>query len=168
MKKTLVLILTFVLSYNASIVSQTISNSVFDKTDKYVKEIMDTNGIIGLNYAILVDGVVVHKKQMGYANYEHKIPMTNDKLLAVASISKLFSPTAFHKFLLEQNRSIDETIGIFSPKRNDLPSSWLKLPLKQLLSHTSGIPDQIDYQVYLAPRNNNEVINAMKDKPFDF
>ncbi|SEC93676.1 CubicO group peptidase, beta-lactamase class C family [Tenacibaculum sp. MAR_2009_124] len=166
MKKTLVLISTFVLSYNAPIFSQTVSSSIFDKTDDYVKEMMMTNEIIGLNYAILIDGVIVHKKHMGYANFEHQVPMTNEKLFAVASISKLFSSTALHKLLLLNHRNVNEVIGDFLPERTDLPSSWLKLPLRQILSHTSGIPDQIDYHVYLAPNSDNEVINAMKDKPF--
>ena len=50
--------------------------------------------IIGLNYCVLIDGKVMHKKAMGFANLEHQVPMTQDKLFAVASMSKLFSSTA--------------------------------------------------------------------------
>jgi len=50
--------------------------------------------IIGLNYCVLIDRKVMHKKAMGFANLERQVPMTQDKLFAVASMSKLFSSTA--------------------------------------------------------------------------
>lgn len=62
--------------------------------------------------------------------------------------------------------NVDETVGEFLPERTDLPASWRKLTLKQLLFHTSGIPDQIDYQIYLAPESEVNVIRELKEKPF--
>jgi len=139
---------------------------IFEKTDTYVKKMMDSLDIVGLNYCVLIDGKVMHKKAMGLANLEHQVPMTLDKLFAVASISKLFSSTALHRLLKDNNRSVDETVGEFLPNRKDLPESWQILTLKHLLTHTSGIPDQIDYQIYLAPESDEFVIDALKDKPF--
>lgn len=139
---------------------------VFDETDAYVKMMMDSLEIAGLAYAVLIDGKVMHKKAMGIANLEHHVPMTLDKLFAVASISKLVSSTALHRLLEIKKRNIDETVGEFLPHRNDLPESWRRLTLKQLLTHTSGIPDQIDYQIYLAPESADFVIEALADKPF--
>jgi CubicO group peptidase (beta-lactamase class C family) len=81
-------------------------------------------------------------------------------------MSKLFSSTALHKLLKKNSRSVDQTVNDFLPNRNDLPEPWKVLTLKQLLSHTSGIPDQIDYQIYLAPESDEMVIDALKDKPF--
>ena len=141
-------------------------NVLFEETDTYVKRMIDSSEIIGLNYAILIDGKLVHKKAFGFANLDLKVPMTTDKLFAVASMSKMFSSIALHKLLHEHDRSVNETVGELLPKRTDLPATWRKLTLKQLLSHTSGIPDQIDYQIYLAPENDATVIDAMKDKPF--
>ena len=139
---------------------------IYDKTDAYVKNMMDSLEIVGLNYTILIDGKVMHKKAMGFANIEHQVPMTLDKLFAVASISKLFSSTALHRLLKAKNRSVDESVGEFLPNRKDLPESWKNLTLKHLLTHTSGVPDQIDYQIYLAPESDEFVIEALKDKPF--
>jgi CubicO group peptidase (beta-lactamase class C family) len=141
-------------------------NKVFVETDAYVKMMMDSLEIVGLNYAVLIDGKVMHKKAMGVANIEHQVPMTSSHLFAVASISKLFSSTALHRLLKDKNRSVDETVGEFLPNRNELPISWKKLTLKQLLSHTSGMPDQIDYEIYLAPESEEYVIEILKDKPF--
>lgn len=139
---------------------------IYVKTDAYVQKMIDSSGIIGLNYAILEEGKLVHEKVFGFANLDLKVPMTKDKLFAVASMSKMFSSIALHKLLYENDRNVNETVAAFLPERMDLPNSWRKLTLKQLLSHTSGMPDQIDYQVYLAPDNDAAVIDVMKDKPF--
>lgn len=140
--------------------------TIYEKTDVYVKKMRDSLDIVGLNYCVLIDGKVMHKKAMGFANLEHQVPMTQDKLFAVASMSKLFSSTALHQLLMDHNRSVDETVGAFLPERKDLPESWRVLTLENLLSHNSGIPDQIDYQIYLAPESEEVVIDALKDKPF--
>lgn len=140
--------------------------SVYSKTDAYLESTIDSLNIIGLNYVILIDNKVVHKKSFGLAHAQLKVPMTIDKSFPVASISKLFSSIALHKLLSIHKRDVNETLEGFLPNRNDLPESWKKLTLKQLLSHTSGIPDQIDYQIYLAPDSEKSVIDALRDKPF--
>lgn len=142
--------------------------SIFDQTDAYVVQMMDSLGIIGLNYTILLNKKVVHQNTFGYSHLDLQVPMKPDNLFPVASISKLFSSTALNKLLKISNRSVDETVGQILPERTDLPSSWKKLTIKQLLSHTSGMPDQIDYQIFLDPENDEFVIEALKDKPFLF
>ena len=146
--------------------SKKTANYNYSQADNFIQKMIDSSGVIGLNYAVLIDGKLVHEKAFGLANFDLKVPMTTDKLFAVASMSKMFSSTALHKLLEKQNRSVEETVGAFLTHRKDLPESWRKLTLKQLLSHTSGIPDQIDYQIYLAPDSDASVIEVMKDKPF--
>ena len=141
-------------------------NNIFNKTDAYLEEMIDSLEIVGLNYAILIDNKVAHQKAFGLTNLQLRVPMTLQNSFPVASISKLFSSIALHKLLHIHSRSVDETVEEFLPDRRDLPESWRKLTLKQLLSHTSGIPDQIDYHIYLAPENESTVIEALKDKPF--
>lgn len=172
MKKLFCIILTVSLisCNNKTIDNQETPNksSIYNKTDAYVSKMMDSLNIIGLNYAILLDNKVVHQQTMGLANLDLQVPMKLNNLFAVASISKLFSSTALNKLLKSQNRSVDETVGEFLPERSDLPETWQALTLKQLLSHTSGIPDQIDYQIFLNPESDEFVINSIKDKPFAF
>lgn len=146
--------------------STPVDKSVFNKTDSYLTEMMDSLNIVGLNYAILIDNELVHEKAFGLANMQLYVPMTLENSFPVASISKLFSSIALHKLLKINKRTVDETVADFLPDRSDLPESWRRLSLKQLLSHTSGIPDQIDYQIFLAPGSDEFVINALRDKPF--
>ncbi len=165
MKKRLSLLFLLLGLVQLSNAQQT-NESIFDKTDAYLKETIDSLQIIGLDYAILMDNEIVHMKSFGLANVQLKVPMTIDNSFPVASISKLFSSTALYQLLHMHNRSVDETVGELLPNRKDLPELWRNLTLKQLLSHTSGIPDQIDYQIYLAPESDEFVIDALRDKPF--
>ena len=140
--------------------------NIFSKTDAYVESTIDSLKIVGLNYVILIDNEVVHKKSFGSAHAQLNVPMTIDMSFPVASISKLFSSVALYKLLNIHKRDVSETVGDFLPNRNDLPKSWRTLTLEQLLSHTSGVPDQIDYQIFLSPDSEKSVIDALRDKPF--
>lgn len=169
MKKIILIVFfasIFVSKANGQEKSQNIDKSILNKTDVYLEKMIDSLGIVGLNYAILVNNKVVHQKAFGLANMQLQVEMTLNHIFPVASISKLFSSVAIHKLLNIHDRSVNETIEEFLPNRKDLPDSWRKLTLKQLLSHTSGIPDQIDYQIYLAPESEEYVIRALKGKPF--
>ncbi|WCO01797.1 serine hydrolase domain-containing protein [Psychroserpens ponticola] len=143
-----------------------VDKKIFSEVDEYVESMIDSLKIVGLNYMVLIDNKVVHGKSFGLSNVQLQVPMTMDNSFPVASISKLFSSIALHDLLSIHNRNVNETIEEFIPNRKDLPTSWKKLTLKQLLSHTSGIPDQIDYQIYLAPKSEKSVIDALKNKPF--
>ncbi|GJQ63385.1 MAG: serine hydrolase [Melioribacteraceae bacterium] len=159
----LMLLFTITLAQNNS---TKIDNNRFKQTDTYVQTMIDSLQIVGLNYAILVDNELVHQNSFGVASKQLAVPMTIDKVFPVASISKLFSSVALHKLLAIQNRNVEETVGQFLPDRKDLPDTWRALTLRQLLSHTSGIPDQIDCGIYLAPESEQFVIESLKDKPF--
>ena len=170
MMKNLILLILLTSIFSTKLHSQEKSNlvnsQIFDKTDDYLEKMIDSLEIVGLNYAILIDNEVVHQKAFGLANLQLQAPMKLDNSFPVASISKLFSSIALHNLLYIHNRNVTETVEEFLPNRKDLPESWRKLTLKQLLSHTSGIPDQIDYQIYLAPESEKSVIDALRDKPF--
>jgi CubicO group peptidase (beta-lactamase class C family) len=164
MKKQFILLLIntfFSVSYG-----QKTTLTIFDKTDTFIEETIDSLQIVGLNYAVLQDGKLLHAKAFGTASLQLDVTMTLQHSFPVASISKLFSSVALHKLLLQHQRSVNETVADFLPSRKDLPESWRLLTLKQLLSHTSGIPDQIDYGIFLAPKSDAYVIEAMKNKPF--
>lgn len=163
----LLLVVIFISKSQCQNTSIPLDKNIFNKTDAYLNEMIDSLNIVGLNYAVLIDNEVVHEKAFGLANIQLQVPMTLDHSFPVASISKLFSSIALHQLLHIHHRSVDETVEEFLPDRKDLPEAWRTLTLKQLLSHTSGIPDQIDYQIYLAPESEKMVIEALKDKPFN-
>ena len=64
-------------------------------------------------------------------------PIRSDHI-CLASVAKAFSGAAALAVVARGQLSLDDTIGRWLP---DLPTPWSAVTLRQLLGHTSGIPD---------------------------
>jgi len=105
--------------------------------------------------AVIQDGKVVFAKGYGLANLEYDIPVTPDTDFEVASVSKQF--TAMCVLLLEQDGKLsleDEVHKYIS----ELPDYGHPVTIRQLLQHTSGMPDAFGGLPYLAGRNGADVL----------
>src|SRR5262245_27490246 len=58
--------------------------------------------------------------------------------MRLASVSKAFSGAAALSLVARQKFRLEDTVGKWLP---DLPREWANITLRQLLNHTSGIPD---------------------------
>jgi D-alanyl-D-alanine carboxypeptidase len=91
--------------------------------------------------------------------------------MRIASITKAFSAAIALHLVQEGRLSLDDTIGQRLPS---LPKAWASVTIRELLNHTSGIPDytkskpfakqaRSDPQGYVTP---NEIIDwVRKDRP---
>ena len=64
-------------------------------------------------------------------------PRSND-FMRIASVAKAFSGAVALALVDDDRLSLDDTIGRWLP---ELPAAWYPVTLRQLLGHTSGIPD---------------------------
>ena len=64
-------------------------------------------------------------------------PGAND-FMRVASVAKAFSGAAALALVDDGTLSLDDTIGLWLPEQ---PADWHAVTLRQLLGHTSGLPD---------------------------
>ncbi|MFE5488068.1 serine hydrolase domain-containing protein [Streptomyces sp. NPDC056527] len=64
-------------------------------------------------------------------------PRTTDHM-RIASVAKAFSGAVALRLVDRQKLRLDDTIGEVLPS---LPTAWHQVTLRQLLSHTSGLPD---------------------------
>ncbi len=91
------------------------------------------------NIFIADSGEVIFKKSYGFANIENKEPMTLGKSFQIASISKQFTATGI-MILKEQNKlDYNNFVKQYLP---DFP--YDSVTIRQLLTHTSGMPDFFD------------------------
>lgn len=109
----------------------------------------------------------------GFANLTpQERPKPNDHM-RIASVAKAFSGAVSLSLVEEGLLTLDTTIGERLP---DLPSAWHAVTLRQLLNHTSGVPDYTqspDFQAtasanpqgYLAPR---QLLGFVADRPLNF
>lgn len=138
-------------SYSSSARKNTIS--VEKKTDALVQLYKNDNAP-GITVSVTQKGKIVYSSQVGYANLEYQVPITDSTVFPVASISKQFA--AFAILLLEgQGKlSLDDEIKKYLPELKDLPG---KVTIRQLANHTHGIPN-IDELAKLAGKKPDDVL----------
>lgn len=95
----------------------------------------------GCAVGVLEHGGRRYMAGFGQANIATHSPITPSSLFAIASVSKQF--TAFSLLLLvyEHRLSLDESIRRTIP---ELPASYEPITLRELLAHTSGLPEYED------------------------
>jgi serine beta-lactamase-like protein LACTB len=90
----------------------------------------------GINVAVADEKGVKWAKGFGFANLEHKVPMTVSTKMRIGSVAKVITTAAlmrlYEKNLIDFNRDIRSYVPEW-PKRHK------KITLTQLVSHTSGI-----------------------------
>ncbi|MES2653312.1 MAG: serine hydrolase [Bacteroidota bacterium] len=115
--------------------------SISDSIDVFVKGKMSQHSIPGLQLSVVKGGEIVKQTVYGLANLEHAIPANSQTLFSINSITKAFVGVAIMQLSEEGKLNVNDPISKYL---DSLPISWQKLTLKQLLSHTSGVPDIID------------------------
>ncbi|CAL9343602.1 serine hydrolase domain-containing protein [Streptomyces sp. enrichment culture] len=84
-------------------------------------------------------------------------PRTHDHM-RIASVAKAFSGAVALRLVDERRLRLDDTIGRVLPA---LPAAWHAVTLRQLLDHTSGLPD------YSASPRFREILTANPRHRFD-
>jgi CubicO group peptidase (beta-lactamase class C family) len=139
-----------------------------DSIDDYIAKQMQRQQIPGLSLAVVQDGRTLKLQGYGFADLELRVPATPDTVFEIGSITKQFVSAAIMT-LVEQGRvSLDDSPAKYLP---DLPSAWHVVTIRQLLTHTSGIPDFeeiLGYGAYRNPTTPQQLIAVAAGKPMDF
>jgi CubicO group peptidase (beta-lactamase class C family) len=113
---------------------------------------------------------VLFDKSYGYANLEWNTPFTEDAKFRLGSLTKQFTAASI---LLLQERGKLKTTDLISRYLDDSPAAWNKITLRNLLTHSSGIPNFTDVPDYgskiaLLPTTPDKEYLSFHDKPLDF
>ena len=84
------------------------------------------------------DGQVVFQHGFGLADVANNVPCTPQTNFRMASVSKQFTATAILLLVDQGKLSLDDTLDKFFP---GFPEYGKRITVKQLLTHTSGLPD---------------------------
>lgn len=92
--------------------------------------------------AVLVekDGEVLLRKGCGLANAEHGIPNSPDGIFLIGSLTKQFTAAGVLLLVQDGKLGIDDAACRYL---GGCPASWSRVTIRQLLQHTSGIPDLV-------------------------
>ncbi len=109
-----------------------------DKVDDIVAKAMKEQKIPGVAVMVLRDGKPIKAKGYGLANLEHRIPVKPETVFQSGSVGKQFTSTLVMMLVEEGKLKLDDPIAKHFPEAN---GAWNGVLLRQMLSHTSGLPD---------------------------
>ncbi len=115
------------------------------------------------------DGEVLLDRGYGLANREWNLANDGDTVFRLGSVSKQF--TAVAVMLLNERHAVDldAPLKTYLP---DAPAAWDRVTVRQLLSHTAGIPDFTRFDDYDALKTQSatlpDLIARFRDRPLDF
>jgi CubicO group peptidase (beta-lactamase class C family) len=135
--------------------------------DQFVTREMDQQRIPGLSLAVTVNNELIFTKGYGLANVELKSPALAESVYEVASITKQFTAVAILELVQAHQLTLDDPLGHLLPGG---PDSWKKITVRQLLTHTSGIPDFDDGNVFDVRRDysEDELVHLAATLPLKF
>lgn len=109
-----------------------------DAVDDYVEHYLKRNGLPGASIAIVKDGEVIHVQ--GYGHDADGSPITEHSLMRLGSLSKSLTAFAVLKLIDEGVIQLDDPVVRHLPTLTMDDPRFQEVTIRQLLSHTSGIP----------------------------
>ena len=97
------------------------------------------------------NGEIVSKGAYGCRDAENKLPMEEDTIFEMASVTKMFTATAVMLLVREGRQCLDDEYVNYFP---DYP--YPGVTVRHLLTHTRGMPDDFETETWVAPVWKNE------------
>ena len=108
------------------------------KMQRLARESFEKGGFNGA-WLYAENGEIMSKGTMGFCDPANTMPITEDTIFQLASVSKQFTAAAVMLMVRKGALSLEDEITKFFPK---IP--YPGVTIRQLLNHTSGIPDYFD------------------------
>lgn len=103
---------------------------------RYVTARMRTFRLPGVAVTAVRDGAA-YVEGFGFADLEHRVPVTERTLFQVGSVTKQFTTALVLQMVEAGKIRLDAPLTRYLP---DLPSAWGAPTIQHLLTHTSGVP----------------------------
>ena len=136
-------------------------------TDSYIKGLPSTQHFRGTILAERNDRVLV-EKSYGLAIEEWNVPNSPDTKFEIASLSKQFTAAAILQLAESGKLRIDDPVSKYYV---DAPPSWKGITVHQVLTHTSGLPNnrlENFIKGICSPYTPEELIATFRDRPLAF
>ena len=163
-KKLFFLIILFSIANLApSLFAQTIS----DQVDSYILKAMAERHIPGLSLAVFKDGIPVKIKGYGFADIENRTAVNPEAIFQSGSVGKMFIATAIMQLKKDGKVKLDDKIATYF---KNSPATWQNITIRNLLNHTSGIPEYGDASLIDLHKNftEAELLRLAMKMPLDF
>ncbi|WP_211840880.1 serine hydrolase domain-containing protein [Pseudoxanthomonas sacheonensis] len=129
-----------------------------------IQQTMKEQRIPGLQIAVIKDDQVVLSQSYGLANVENHVPATRTTLFPINSATKSFTGVAMMQLAEAGLVDLDAPVSDYL---DGLPEAWQSIRVRQLLAHTSGLPDILDQKGLIGGGSEQDAWKAVKLLPMD-
>jgi CubicO group peptidase (beta-lactamase class C family) len=116
------------------------------RVEAFVNAEMKRQRVPGVAVAVVRDGKVIMTRGFGLANVELGVPVRPETIFQSGSLGKMFAAALVMTLVEEGKMSLSDPITRYLP---DAPQEWSTITIRNLLTHTSGIPDYTDKEIDL-------------------
>lgn len=156
------IIVAALLSLHCHVAAASSLDEANERAREFIRRTMADKRIPGLQVAIIKDDHVVLSESHGLANVENRVPATRTTLFPINSATKSFTGVAMMQLaeagLVDLNAPVSRYL-------DDLPEAWRSVRVRQLLAHTSGLPDILDQNGLLGGGSEVDAWQAVKRRP---
>lgn len=140
-------------------------SSPSDSVDLLVRQAMRQLRIPGVQLAVVRHGQIVKLSNYGLANVQDSVPVTSQTRFFLNSITKAFVGVAVMQLVEAGKLDLAAPIGRYLPT---LPAAWHPVLVRQLLTHTSGLPDILPEDALVTENNEKAAWAEVQKQPMDF
>ena len=136
-------IYTLVLLISAQLCFGQKPTNILDGIDQKIIQLMEENKTVGLSVAVVKDGGILYSKGFGYRDLKQQLPVTENTLFHIASMTKAFTGSLLGILESEKQLSLKDKPAMHLPNfqfYNDKMNNLIAI--EDLLSHKSGIGTQ--------------------------
>lgn len=135
-----------------------------DQTRELLKARMAESHIPALQVAVVVDGHVVMSEAYGFADIEQKIAASRQTLFPINSATKSFTGVAIMQLVEAGKVDLEAPISKYL---DGLPENWRAIRVRQLLAHSSGLPNIVDENGLIGGGSDAEAWAKVQTLPMD-
>jgi CubicO group peptidase (beta-lactamase class C family) len=120
------------------------------------------------NGSVLVakNGKIIYQKNVGFADMEHKVPITSNTRFELASISKTFTAILILQLVESGKIKLDAKVSDYISEFSGYDSG--EITIHHLLSHTSGIQDFVGLNCDFASWTEKEFLEGLQKTAINF
>ena len=136
------------------------------RVDSVVRAQMARRRIPGLQLAMVQHGRIVKAGSYGWADVQHAVPVTPSTVFTINSMTKAFVGVAVMQLVEDGKLELSAPISRYLP---GLPRAWQAVIVRQLLTHTSGLPNIMpDNERFVPEGGEDSAWVAVQARPLEF
>ncbi|MFZ6769664.1 serine hydrolase [Undibacterium sp. Di26W] len=152
---------------DTSLANPSSDTEIKQQIDRYVKTEMQERRIPGMQLAVVKGGKIVLLKSYGLAEIPNAVAVNDENVFSINSATKSFTGVAIMQLVEEGKLDLSAPVSRYL---DGLPVAWQVVTVKQLLTHTSGIPDIISSKIpsLATPQEVDAAWVAIQTWPMEF